>query len=134
VEAATEEEAQQKFEDMEANDYGDGKEDIYSKTEIESVENRTVHKMSLMNATSERDLRIKSANHIQYDFISENTNNLNNDGFCVIDNFVSTYGPKIAKVTREWFISQINILNNSTKFSSGLDVLFDEHGNEYVDE
>ena len=32
VEAATEEEARQKFEDMEANDYGDGKEDIYSKT------------------------------------------------------------------------------------------------------
>ena len=75
MEAATEEEARQKFEDMEANDYGDGKEDIYSKTEIEKVETKTIHKMSTMVSTSERDVRMKSANHIQYDFIPENTSN-----------------------------------------------------------
>ena len=80
-----------------------------------------------MVSSSERDVRMRSANHIQYDFIPENTSKLNNDGFCVIDNFVFTYGPKIAKVTREWFISQIYHLNNSIQFSSGLDVLFDEN-------
>ena len=38
---------------------------------------------------------MKSAEHIEYDFIPEDTKLLQNEGFCVIDNFLGTYSPLI---------------------------------------
>ena len=47
---------------------------------------------------------MKSAKVVDYDFIPENKDLLKNDGFCVIDNFVGTYGKRIKKITQDYFI------------------------------
>ena len=41
---------------------------------------------------------------------------------------------RLQKLQENGLSAKFKNLTNSTKFSSGLDVLFDENGNEYVDE
>jgi len=47
---------------------------------------------------------MKAAKVVAYDFIPENKDLLKNEGFCVIDNFVGTYGKRIKKLTQDYFI------------------------------
>ena len=49
-------------------------------------------------------MMMKSAKVVDYDFIPENKDLLQNEGFCAMDNFVGTYAPHIKKLTRDYFI------------------------------
>jgi len=113
VVARTAEEAKKEFislitSEMTASD----KEYEETKTDIENINiTQNINAEHFESAEPEM-MMMKKYEPLKYNFIPSDDNLLNNDGFCVIDNFVSTYGPKIAKATREWFISQIYILNN----------------------
>jgi hypothetical protein len=64
---------------------------------------RKVDDFTITQATPESEYKqecsgymmMKSAEQILYDFIPEDTKLLQNDGFCVIDNFLGTYSPLI---------------------------------------
>ena len=73
---------------------------------------RKVDEFDITQATPESEYKqegagsmmMRSADNIEYDFIPEDTKLLQNEGFCVIDNFLGTYSPLIKKLTREFFI------------------------------
>ncbi len=47
---------------------------------------------------------MRSADHVEYDFIPSDDKLLQNDGFCVLDVFLGIYSKLIKKLTREFFI------------------------------
>ena len=49
-------------------------------------------------------MMMRSDEVVNYNFIPHDDHLLNNDGFCVIDNFVGVYGKLITKLTTESFI------------------------------
>ena len=73
---------------------------------------RKVDDFDITQATPESDYKqegsgsmmMRSAEHIEYNFIPSDDKLLKNDGFCVIDNFLGTYAPLIKKLTREYFV------------------------------
>ena len=72
---------------------------------------RVVDDFDITQATPESEYKqegsgsmmMRSAEHIEYDFIPEDTKLLQNEGFCVIDNFLGTYAPLIKNLTPEFF-------------------------------
>jgi hypothetical protein len=58
---------------------------------------------------------LRSADNIEYDFIPEDTKLLQNEGFCVIDNFLGTYAPLIKKLTRGFFIDLCYVVRCEVK-------------------
>ena len=55
-------------------------------------------------AKSPLDAPMKAAQYVEYDFIPSDDKYLQNQGFCVLDQFLGIYGPLIKKLDRAYFI------------------------------
>ena len=77
----------------------------YSKsTKVDEVVIKRVEASSAYKPTAEADTPMRAGSYANYHFIPSDDRHLQNDGFCVVDHFVGIYGPKIKKLTREYFI------------------------------
>jgi len=77
----------------------------YSKsTKVNEVVIKRIEATSAYKARAEADTPMKAASYANYHFIPSDDRHLQNDGFCVVDHFVGIYGPKIKKLTRDYFI------------------------------
>ena len=79
---------------------------------------------------------MKSALNMEYNFIPEDYKLLQNEGFCVLDNFLGTYAPLIKKLTREFFIDLCYQVRGEIKPAeikqiSSLDAGIDYEDDEY---
>jgi len=74
-----------------------------SNTTVDDINIVQIEAESSFQATPTKSMMMKSARVIDYDFIPENQNLLKNEGYCVRDNFVGTYGKLIKKLTMDYF-------------------------------
>ena len=63
---------------------------------------------------------MKSAKPIKFDFIPSDESLLENEGFCVVDQFVGIYGRHVKKATRNWFINRLYEMNRASKLDTGV--------------
>ena len=76
----------------------------YSKvTKVAGIDITQVKKITDYNPKAEADTNMKAATFPKYHFIPSDDKHLENEGFCVVDQFVGIYGPKIKKLTRTYF-------------------------------
>ena len=75
---------------------GYSKEVVVNDVDIFSVLDAATYK-----AKSEGDVLMKAVKYPKYHFIPSDDKLLENEGFCVVDQFVGIYGPKIKKLTRQ---------------------------------
>jgi len=133
VYAKSPEEAKRIFKEEQEKHYDT--EDVYKTSGIDSAQLQAVE-VANYSSTSPTHTPMRGSQRIQYDFVPEDVSHLQHENTCVIDNFVGIYSQHLKKVTREWFINQLENIHKITFGvksidSSSLDVLFDEEGNEY---
>ena len=73
-------------------------------TEISSVENIKATESSVFEASSPELIHMKNYKPLQYDFIPSDNKLLQNENFCVPDQFIGTYGKHIKKLNLDYFI------------------------------
>ena len=54
---------------------------------------------------SETDMYMRAANPIEYNFFSQDTTHLKNNGFCVVDTFLGVYSPLIKSLDLDYLIN-----------------------------
>ena len=86
------------------------------------------------SGTGEADTHMKAASRIGYEFFKEDDSHLQNNGYCVVDNFVARYQPHIPTLNRERFIDLcFEVLNLKKPYVSPLDLMLEPNDDHYVD-
>jgi hypothetical protein len=98
------------YDDIETHEF-DSYQMIYRS--VNNVQFNTISSSSTFKPTDSKNLLLRDSKgaNPKYDFIPEDRTNLKHDGYCVIDNFVSTYNNpnskrRLKKMTREFFIQE----------------------------
>jgi hypothetical protein len=71
---------------------------------IKSINNVNVKTEKDFKSASETNMYMRAANPIEYNFFSQDTTHLTNNGFCVLETFVGVYGQLIKKLDTDYFI------------------------------
>ena len=72
--------------------------------DVDSIDINFVDSKEGVAYASEANTPMKNMSFCEYAFIPSDNKHLKNDGFCVVDNFLGIYSPKIKKLTRELFV------------------------------
>jgi 5-methylcytosine-specific restriction protein A len=105
IEAYTQKEAEAAFTNWGATEYNQDDEDYMGKTkETKQVSNISVKNANDFKAASETDMFMRAANPVEYNFFSQDTTHLKNNGLCVVDVVLGVYAPLIKKLTYNYFI------------------------------
>jgi len=123
IRARSDTKAREIFEALARDDFGvDG----YSKkTHVDRVVITSTTLSTTYTAKSEADVQMKAVKFPKYHFIPSDDKLLKNDGFCVPDQFVGKYGPKIPRLTVPYFISLCEEFYGVTKMTLGESVDID---------
>ena len=101
VEASTENEAIEKFKEMEVYEL---EADEYELMKVvDFIDDVRVTTTSSFNATSEADTLMREVKYQKYHFIEDDNTHFKNEGYCVRDHIVGKYSGKIKKLTNEYY-------------------------------
>ena len=75
---------------------------------VNSVEITSATPITAYKAVDKGDVMMKAVKFPKYHFIPSDDKLLENEGFCVLDQFVGIYGPRIKKLTRSYFVDLCN--------------------------
>ena len=71
--------------------------------DVDAIKDINVFDASNINSQDVSDSLMRSIKYPKYDFICDDDKYIKNNGFCVRDNFVGKYSPKIKKLNEETY-------------------------------
>ena len=84
------------------------------KTKVVEVVIKRLEANSAYKPRAEADTPMRAASYANYHFIPSDDRHLQNEGFCVVDHFVGIYGPKIKRLTREYFTGLCELFHGAS--------------------
>ena len=112
IKARSEKEAKEQFASMmnESNEMGirwyQAESAQYNTYKILSINVDSVFVEINVKHHDEKEMKMKSVYPVRYEFIPSDEKHLKEEGFCVIDQISSIYGPLLKKLSKDNFIQQ----------------------------
>ena len=85
--------------------YGDEAEYGCKSRNVKGISNVSIKTQADFKSASETNMYMRAANPIEYNFFSQDTTHLKNNGFWVVDTFIGVYGKLIKKLDYDYLIN-----------------------------
>ena len=110
---------------------------MQSTQRIKSTSDVSIKSANDFNKASETDMYLRAANPIEYNFFSQDTTHLKNNGFCVVDTFLGVYSPLIKKLNLDYLIKLCYTIRGetpptNTKIINLLDIGINDDDNDKI--